>query len=514
MLEAADAWIWRRGAGDDRRPTVRANRLEVATGFPQSRVKYHGAAVALRVLRLVAVASIFAFVLVARTVMPTHASTDDPVVGPPPADVDQSPTDLGGEPLPPELPPPEPPPIEKEPPRADAVEPPSDTPPADTPPTEPPPTDPPPTDSPGSVAPPSPEPAPVEKESPPDDAAEPAPTARTAPATPTEPPPAETPEAVVPPTDNAIAPQPPADDAEPAPTDPPPAGTPEPVVPPTDSSIAAQSPPEDPVEPAMAYPEGSDPTVAPLPDRATTVADPTDPDRSSAEQAPAVRSTHRSPKPVPPVADDPSKAATEPVSAIVSALARVTHGGPDLPADTEAFHSAVAAGAGLAAGLVVTNQAPSSVAVAIEFGRVGGGWAGALVFNLWLRRQLRERRISQRQLAVLAGVDHSTISRLLRENRRPSLTTATKLAGALRQVRGEQAEPETADYFERNPEGTVFPARRVELALRADELLDEEQVRRLMNIYLDARRRHQAGTSPSAPTRARLARAGPDPPRG
>ena len=179
-----------------------------------------------------------------------------------------------------------------------------------------------------------------------------------------------------------------------------------------------------------------------------------------------------------------------------------------------AFHSAVAAGAGLAAGLVVTNQAPSSVAVAIEFGRAGGGWAGAIVFNLWLRRQMRVRRMSQRQLAALAGVDHSTISRLLRHDRRPSLTTATKLAGALRQVPGEQAEPETADYFERNPEETVFPARRVELALRADELLDDEQVRRLMNIYLDARRRQQAlGTSPSAPTRAGPARAAPDPRR-
>jgi transcriptional regulator with XRE-family HTH domain len=411
--------------------------------------------VALRVLRLVAVASIFALVLTARTVMPTRASTDDPAAGPSPADVDLSPTDLGGEPPPPE--------------------------------------------------PPQPEPAPVEKEPPPAAAAEPAPA---------DTPPADTPEAVVPPTDPSIAAEPPPEDpVEPAPTDPPPADTPEAVVPPTDPSIAAEPPPEDPVEPALADSAESDSTVSPLPDPVTTIADPADSDPSAAEPAPPVLSTHRSPEPVPPVAGDPAQTATARVSAIVTTLAKQMHVGPDVPAHNVAFHSAVAAGAGLAAGLVVTNQAPSSVAVAIEFGRAGGGWAGALVFNLWLRRQMRVRRMSQRQLAALAGVDHSTVSRLLRHDRRPSLMTATKLAGALRQVRGEQAEPETADYFERNPEETIFPARRVELALRADELLDEDEVRRLMNIYLDARRRHLAGTSPSAPTRARPARAAPDPRR-
>jgi transcriptional regulator with XRE-family HTH domain len=151
--------------------------------------------------------------------------------------------------------------------------------------------------------------------------------------------------------------------------------------------------------------------------------------------------------------------------------------------------------AGLAAGAAVTSRATASVAVAIEFGRAGGGWAGALVFNLWLRRQLRERRMSQRQLAALSGVDHSTISRLLLQDRRPSLATATKLVGALRHAQGEQAEADTADFFERFPEETVFPARRVELALRADELLDDETVGRLMSIYLEARRRRQATAS-------------------
>jgi DNA-binding XRE family transcriptional regulator len=222
-------------------------------------------------------------------------------------------------------------------------------------------------------------------------------------------------------------------------------------VPPTDSTVAAEPPPEDPGEPPLADPAESDSTVSPVPDPATTIPDPADSHPSAAEPAPPVPSTHRSPEPVPPVADNPAQAATAPVTAILSILAKSTDGRSDVPAQTSGLLSAVAAGAGLAA-VVVTSQAPSSVAVAIEFGRAGGGWAGAIVFNLWLRRQMRERRMSQRQLAALAGVDHSTVSRLLRHDRRPSLTTATKLAGALRQVRGEQAEPDTADYFERHPE--------------------------------------------------------------
>jgi transcriptional regulator with XRE-family HTH domain len=178
--------------------------------------------------------------------------------------------------------------------------------------------------------------------------------------------------------------------------------------------------------------------------------------------------------------------------------------------------------AAMVAGLAVTKTAPASVAVAIEFGRAGGGWAGAIVFNLWLRRKLRERPMSQRQLAALSGVDHSTISRLLRHDRTPSLATATKLAKALRHVRGEQGESDTADYFNRIPEETLFPARRVEMALRADELLDDEDVRRLMNNYLDARRRRQTTASSnelvangraSAPARAGPTRAAPDPRR-
>ncbi len=165
-----------------------------------------------------------------------------------------------------------------------------------------------------------------------------------------------------------------------------------------------------------------------------------------------------------------------------------------IPDAAAGLDGAAAASAGIAAGLAVVNRAPAGVAVAIEFGRLGGGWAGAIVFNLWLRRQLSSRRMSQRQLAALSGVDHTTISRLLREDRHPSLTTATKIVRALRGVPPEAAEPATADYFDRMPDETVFPARRVELALRADDQLDDEQVRRLMTLYLNARRRGVAAS--------------------
>jgi len=153
--------------------------------------------------------------------------------------------------------------------------------------------------------------------------------------------------------------------------------------------------------------------------------------------------------------------------------------------------------AGLVAGMAATNRGSAAVTVAIEFGRAGGGWAGAIVFNLWLRRQLRERRMSQRQLAALSGVDHSTISRLLQQDRRPSLATATKLARALKHVRNEF---DAADYFERMPEETLFPARRVEMALRSDELLSDDDVMALMRRYLDARHRRQGSDSPTGRT--------------
>ena len=107
-------------------------------------------------------------------------------------------------------------------------------------------------------------------------------------------------------------------------------------------------------------------------------------------------------------------------------------------------------------------------------------------FNEWLRSQLRVKKMSQRQLAMQAGVDHSTISRLLRGDRTPSLGTATKLARGLREVLDET---ETTRYFGVVENATVNPVARVEYALRSDDALTEAQVRRLMESYLSMRTR-------------------------
>ena len=56
-------------------------------------------------------------------------------------------------------------------------------------------------------------------------------------------------------------------------------------------------------------------------------------------------------------------------------------------------------------------------------------------FNEWLRAELKAKKMSQRQLAQRSGVDHSTISRLIRGDRMPSLGTATRLARGLREIR-------------------------------------------------------------------------------
>ena len=114
-------------------------------------------------------------------------------------------------------------------------------------------------------------------------------------------------------------------------------------------------------------------------------------------------------------------------------------------------------------------------------------------FNEWLRSQLRVKKMSQRQLAMQAGVDHSTISRLLRGDRTPSLGTATKLARGLREVFDEA---DTTRYFGVVEHATVNPVARVEYALRADDALSEAQVRRLMEYYLSFRMRWLAERAP------------------
>lgn len=110
-------------------------------------------------------------------------------------------------------------------------------------------------------------------------------------------------------------------------------------------------------------------------------------------------------------------------------------------------------------------------------------------FNEWLRAQLRVKKMSQRQLAQQSGVDHSTISRLIRGDRMPSLGTATKLARGLREIRDDAEAPQ---YLGAVAAGPANPTARVEYALRADEVLSEPQVRQVMEYYLAVRMRRFA----------------------
>lgn len=107
-------------------------------------------------------------------------------------------------------------------------------------------------------------------------------------------------------------------------------------------------------------------------------------------------------------------------------------------------------------------------------------------FNEWLRAQLKAKKMSQRQLAQQSGVDHSTISRLIRGDRMPSLGTATKLARGLREIREDADAPAALGVVSVGPQN---PTARVEYALRADEALSEPQVRQIMEYYLAVRLR-------------------------
>ena len=111
-------------------------------------------------------------------------------------------------------------------------------------------------------------------------------------------------------------------------------------------------------------------------------------------------------------------------------------------------------------------------------------------FNEWLRAQLKAKKMSQRQLAQASGVDHSTISRLVRGDRTPSLGTATKLARGLRELRDDADAPQYLGLVSSG--ATINPTARVEYALRADEALGEPQVRQIMEYYLAVRMRRYA----------------------
>jgi transcriptional regulator with XRE-family HTH domain len=144
-----------------------------------------------------------------------------------------------------------------------------------------------------------------------------------------------------------------------------------------------------------------------------------------------------------------------------------------------------------------------------------------VLFREWLDLQLRARRMSLRQLAERSGVNASTVSRIIRGQRRPTLRTAVRLARA---VRGVTDEPTASRYFGSLPD-PIDPVASVERALRADGTLNDGEVRNVMSLYLNLRRvsqeQHQlqleaerraleeAGVVPKAVARStRLRRAG------
>ena len=94
--------------------------------------------------------------------------------------------------------------------------------------------------------------------------------------------------------------------------------------------------------------------------------------------------------------------------------------------------------------------------------------------------------MSQRQLAIQSGVDHSTISRLIKGDRMPSLGTATRLARGLREITDDAEGP---SYFASLNARQVLPTTRVEYALRGDDTLTEADVRELMQTYIAVRTR-------------------------
>jgi len=121
-------------------------------------------------------------------------------------------------------------------------------------------------------------------------------------------------------------------------------------------------------------------------------------------------------------------------------------------------------------------------------------------FNEWLRAQLKAKKMSQRQLAQQSGVDHSTISRLVRGDRMPSLGTATKLARGLRELAEGDDGPQ---YLGLLGGATQNPTARVEYSLRADDALSEPQVRQVMEYYLAVRMRRLARTYGTEPSQLR-----------
>ena len=107
-------------------------------------------------------------------------------------------------------------------------------------------------------------------------------------------------------------------------------------------------------------------------------------------------------------------------------------------------------------------------------------------FAAWLALQLRMRRLSHEQLARRSGVHRSTITRLVSGQRRPTLETARRLASVL--GGGTRDDPVGAAAYFGRLGADMDPVARVERALRGDQQLTDDGLRRVMRLYLQARR--------------------------
>jgi transcriptional regulator with XRE-family HTH domain len=122
-----------------------------------------------------------------------------------------------------------------------------------------------------------------------------------------------------------------------------------------------------------------------------------------------------------------------------------------------------------------------------------------VVLTEWLRTGMQARGMTQRQLAMQSGVDHSTISRILSGDRSAAWATVLRLAVAL----GEPLPvPDDPSY---HPSAVA----RVERALRADSAIEDRDRERLVRMYLDIRAKRANPLGAGARTAPHGARAGP-----
>lgn len=100
-------------------------------------------------------------------------------------------------------------------------------------------------------------------------------------------------------------------------------------------------------------------------------------------------------------------------------------------------------------------------------------------FRAWTELRMKQRRLSHAQLALKCGIDRSTVTRILRGTRRPTLDVAVRIVNAL-------SDPTNVAAIDQIRHLATAPER-VEAALRSDPLLDPMHVDALMRQYLERR---------------------------